>query len=328
MTNWYQYGSGVWQGLGWWNSANALEAVIDYSNLRTMDNINAIIYDVYDNNVKQKSGNFLDEYYDDEGWWALAWLKAYDKTKDTKFLETSEFLFEDMTGGWDQVVANGGLWWTKARQNKNAIVNELFITLGAKLYLRTLNSSYLNWAERCWVWFENTGMQGPDGLINDGVDLSTGKNNGYPTWTYNQGVILGGLFDLYQITKNASYLGRAEQIASSAMNLLVNDQGVLTEPCEAYQTGCGADGSQFKGIFVRYLSYLYQKELGLSPGLRNPNFLSTCQAFFAKQATSIWNNDRDKSQNTLGLHWAGPYLEADASTQSSALDALNAAIVI
>jgi predicted alpha-1,6-mannanase (GH76 family) len=50
----------------------------------------------------------------------------------------------------------------------------------------------LTWAKGCWTWFEETGMQGPNGLINDGVDLSTCKNNGYPTRTYNQGVILGG----------------------------------------------------------------------------------------------------------------------------------------
>lgn len=45
-------------------------------------------------------------------------------------------------------------------------------------------------------------------------------------------------------------------------------------------------------------------------------------------ANSIWNNDRDKSTNVLGVDWAGPFVEpADASTHSSAMDALVAAIV-
>jgi predicted alpha-1,6-mannanase (GH76 family) len=34
-----------------------------------------------------------------------------------------------------------------------------------------------------------------DGLINDGLNAQ-GENNGQATWTYNQGVILGGLVAL------------------------------------------------------------------------------------------------------------------------------------
>jgi predicted alpha-1,6-mannanase (GH76 family) len=329
MDDWYVMGTGAWQGLGWWNTANALEAVIDYSSLRPMSNVNQVIYDVYENRKKDEDGNFINYYYDDEGWWALTWLKAYDKTGDVQFLNTSKSIFQDMTGGWDEEVCTGGLWWSRDRAQKNAIENELFITLGAKLYLRTSDTSYLTWAKKCWNWFQATEMLGPSGLINDGVDLSTCKNNDYPTWTYNQGVILGGLVDLYNATQEQEYLSTARTIASSAMRLLVNDQGVLIEPCESSSGGCGEAGPQFKGIFARYLSYFYgsQKQISLS-GITSrdvPSFLSSCETFFATQSYSIWNNDRDVLRNALGLHWAGPYIDADASTQSSALDALNAA---
>lgn len=45
-------------------------------------------------------------------------------------------------------------------------------------------------------------------------------------------------------------------------------------------------------------------------------------------ANSIWNNDRNDSTNLLGVDWAGPFnvAPADASTHSSAMDALVAAI--
>jgi predicted alpha-1,6-mannanase (GH76 family) len=332
MNNWYESGSGSWRNLGWWNTANALEAVIDYSFSRSMPSVEEIIWEVYSNRRKDHFGNFINDYYDDEGWWALTWVKAYDRTHEMTFLDAAEKIFEDILTGWDEVVCTGGLWWNKTRAQKNAIENELFITLAARLYLRTNNLSYLTWAERCWNWFDETGMQGPNGLINDGVDLNTCKNNGYPTWTYNQGVILGGLADLYRITGDENYLIRARGIANSAMRLLVDDQGILTEPCESSPGGCGADGPQFKGIFMRYLSYLYRSELEfVQTGPREyaeqeQDFINSCKSFFIRQATSIWNKDRDAVRNTLGLHWGGPYTVADASTQSSALDALNAAI--
>ena len=332
MDNWYEPGYGAWKNLGWWNTANALEAVIDYSFLEPLDNIDVIIADVYNNRKKDQQGNFINYYYDDEGWWALTWVKAYDRTQSPIFLQAAELIFQDILTGWDEEVCTGGIWWSKAKEQKNAIENELFITLGAKLYLRTHNDLYLTWAKNCWDWFVQTGMQGPNGLINDGVDLNTCRTNGYPTWTYNQGVILGGLVDLYKSTLDESYIVNAREIASSAMRLLVNDKGILTEPCESSPQGCGKDGPQFKGIFMRYLSYLYNSEIQLSKAqnreftTEESNFLYTTNTFFSRQALSIWNSDRDEQKNALGLHWSGPYLEADASTQSSALDALNAAV--
>lgn len=330
MTNWYEYGHGSWRDLGWWNSANALEAVINYSFQRNMPTINNVIWDVYNNKKSAGYGNFINDYYDDEAWWALAWLRAYDRTQSQEFLNTSKQIFQDMLGGWDEEVCTGGIWWNKARKQKNAIENELFITLATKLYLRTNNQLYLNWALRDWEWFQQTGMLGSSGLINDGVNLSTCKSNGLPTWTYNQGVILGGLTDLYNITGDSRYRDTARLIATSAMKSLVNNDGVLTEPCEVSGGDCGADGSQFKGIFVRYLSYLYNSELELSRtqpqnfGSEDRTFVSSCESFFAKQAQSIWENNRNE-QNNFGLHWSGPFAFFNASTHSSALDALNAA---
>jgi predicted alpha-1,6-mannanase (GH76 family) len=334
MDNWYQFGSGTWRGLGWWNSANALETVINYSFNAPLDNIDSIIWDVYNNGTTKDKGSFLNYYYDDEGWWALALLRAYDRTGSSEFLATAEMIFDDIQGGWDEEVCTGGLWWSKAKTDKNAIENELFITLATRLYSATGKGKYLTWAKRTWNWFSGTGMQGSSGLINDGVDLTTCGSNHKTAWTYNQGVILGGLSGLYQITGDMAYLSKAREIATSAMNLLVDDQGILTEPCESSPSGCGQDGTQFKGIFVRYLSYLYnlemqipQQGLGEVEERENLQFLSDCKSFLIRQATSIWNNDRDDS-NTLGVHWAGPYSEANASTQSSALDALVAVMSV
>ena len=49
---------------------------------------------------------------------------------------------------------------------------------------------------------------------------------------------------------------------------------------------------------------------------------------FEANAQSIWNNDRD-DRNRLSLSWAGPFIQpANASTHSSAMDAIIAALVV
>ena len=50
--------------------------------------------------------------------------------------------------------------------------------------------------------------------------------------------------------------------------------------------------------------------------------------FIKANAESIWNNDRDEG-NMLSVNWAGPFINpANASTHSSAMDALVAAIAV
>jgi predicted alpha-1,6-mannanase (GH76 family) len=152
-------------------------------------------------------------------------------------------------------------------------------------------------------------------LINDGLDLRTCKNNGGTAWTYNQGVILGGLSDLYSVTQDRVYLAVAEGIADATMNKLVNANGVLTEPCEATKS-CNGDQCQFKGIFVRNLAYFFRF---------NPKPIY--KTFIQKNARSILHNSRSLS-NQFGLSWSGPIDQADFIRQSSALDALNSAMKV
>jgi len=76
------------------------------------------------------------------------------------------------------------------------------------------NQTYLQWAIKEWTWFESSGMINANHLINDGLDGNCG-NNGQTTWTYNQGVVLGGLVNLHTITKNDTLLNIAQSIADA-----------------------------------------------------------------------------------------------------------------
>jgi hypothetical protein len=209
----------------------------------------------------QGAGNFIDDLgYDDEAWWANAWVRAFDLTGDPRYLAMAKTVFTDMIGGWD-TVCNGGVWWTHTRTTfKNAITNELFLLLAASLHNRTPNDagpgSYLDWATREWTWFSQTGMINTAHLVNDGLTNNC-RNNNATTWTYNQGVILGGLVELFKATGDMNYIAQAEAIADAAITStrLVTAGGVLHEPCAA--AGCDDNQVNFKGTFVRNLARLH-----------------------------------------------------------------------
>jgi predicted alpha-1,6-mannanase (GH76 family) len=270
------------------------------------------------NNANKANGttNFINNYDDDEGWWALAWIDAYDLTGNQAYLTMAETIFADIAAEWDTTTCGGGVWWEKPNNYKNAIANELFLSVAASLANRSAGStaaSYLAWAQKEWTWFKASGMINSQSLINDGLtstNPSACRNNGRNTWTYNQGVILGGLVELYKADKDPTLLPQAATIANVAIaNLTVN--GILVESSVS-----GNDAPQFKGVFSRNLMALYN----VAPSPAYKTFLNA-------NANSIWTSDQGPSHE-FGALWQGPFDSADAIRQSSALDALVAAMEI
>jgi predicted alpha-1,6-mannanase (GH76 family) len=241
-------------------------------------------------------------------------VAAYDLTQNQRYLNTARSIFTRNTVAWDDT-CGGGLRWHAGSEYKNAITNELFITLAARLHQRVPgDQSYLSWAQRTWDWFEASGLINPRSLVNDGLTAAC-QNNGQTTWTYNQGVILGALAALFEITGDRAYLARAEAIAQAALGGLTA-AGILAEPCEATGKPCNEDQAQFKGIFVRYLYDFWLQDRQFLLQDHQPDY----RAFVLANATSIWNHRNASGQ--FGLRWAAPCDHATPARQSSALDAL------
>jgi predicted alpha-1,6-mannanase (GH76 family) len=213
-------------------------------------------------------------------------------------------------------VCGGGLWWTRQKTYKNAIPNELFLLIAGRLHQRAPDpGDCLGWARREWQWFRSSGLIGPAGLVNDGLTTDC-ANNGRTTWTYNQGVIIGALAVLAEITADDTYLDQAEAIATAALRDLTVPPGILTEPGERQTRRRDRDRPQFKGIFVRHLYELHQHR-------PRPEY----RDFILANATSLWQHSRNH-RNQIGLSWTGPFDRPDAVRQTSALDTLNAALAV
>ncbi len=313
LQRWYDPRTGLWRTAGWWNGANALTALIQHSQ-RTGDRRYSGVIETTYRRARRANPDFSNEYYDDAGWGALAWIAAFDLTGEQQDLDLARRLFAGMAAGWDDA-CGGGLWWTRGKTYKNAIPNELFLLIAGRLHQRTAGAGrgYLDWALREWQWFRASGLIGPAGLVNDGLTVGC-ANNGGATWTYNQGVIIGGLAVLHEITGHPDYLGQAEGIAAAALRDLTVPAGILAEPGERDTASRDGDRPQFKGIFVRNLYELYR---------HRPR--AEYRDFILANATSLWRHARNR-RDQIGLAWAGPFDRADAARQGSALDTLNAAV--
>jgi predicted alpha-1,6-mannanase (GH76 family) len=312
LHRWYTPANGQWRTTGWWNAANALTAVIRYLRV-TGDASYAGVVETTFRAAGRKRKGFVNTFFDDNGWWALAWLAAYDLTADRRYLETAQAIFAHNLGAWDDT-CGGGVWWNEDRTYKNAVTNELFLLLAALLQQRVPGTQqYLDWALREWEWLSGSGMIGPSGLVNDGLNAACTNNHGV-TWTYNQGVILGGLTALHEITGEPELLRQARFVADAAVSRLTNPPGILAEPRES--SGANGDETQFKGIFARYLG-----DLAVYCG--EPAY----RAFLLANADCAWDRNRNRADE-FGLRWGGPFDKADASRQSCALELLTAAALV
>ncbi|RAQ52851.1 glycosyl hydrolase [Aspergillus flavus] len=340
LQTWYNSSTGMWNTCGWWNGANCMTVLADLALVDDSESVNNTVKEVFANTfsvgpvsnpypdrnndsyyssaVQSKRSvdatQWLDGSYDDDAWWGLAWIAAYDVTGIEDYLDLAAGIFKHLSQAWPSKCGNGGIDSDFQHIYVNAITNELFFSLAAHLANRASDRDYyVDWARRQWTWFKDSGMINVNNTINDGLS-SDCKNNGGTIWSYNQAVVLGGLAELDRAVSNESYVDAAAKLANASIAYFADDNDIIHESCEP--DSCDSNETQFKGIFIRNLKLLHS----VAP---DDVYAKVINA----SANSIWQNDRN-AQNQLGVDWAGPVSQVDASTHSSAMDALVAAIGI
>jgi len=318
-------------GNSWWMSANNLTAIIDNIRIANMASYKPIIGWMYSANrpagvAGDAFGDFKNDFVDDTGWWAMAWIDAYDLTGNSGYLTTAEDDANYMNSFWDST-CGGGVWWSTARKYKNAIANELDLYVNAALHNRIPgDTTYLNQAVKEWNWFSATGMINGSNLINDGLTTDgTCVNNNAQTWTYNQGVVLEGLAELYKATNNTAYLTEAKTLANASTTAAtLQVSGELAEPGDsAASTGTSADHNtvMFKGAYIRGLMMLNNAVASAGGTTAGPY-----SCYLAKQSAVAYLNARNPADQ-YGYLWAGPWTTPNQPTsgqQGSALFLANA----
>ncbi|PBK90828.1 glycoside hydrolase family 76 protein [Armillaria gallica] len=256
--------------------------------------------------------------YDDVQWVSVAYLSAGNVDMAKKYYDIASTAV-------DSSYCGGGLFWSSARDYKNAITNELYLATSGYLYDVTQDTQYLTNLKNTWEWFNASALRGSNGLYNDGLSKDgLCANNGQTQWTYNQGVVLVGLGFLYKCmstlyTKDESAISTAWSIMDAILADLV-DNGALRESCDsATATTCNNDQVSFKGILVEYMAW-FLSITGRDNGTKYSDFIKLQADKVLQNAvgsagsySNLWY-----SSNAGGAVWTAP-------SQGAALGAFVAA---
>lgn len=138
--SWYDGNTGLYNSTGWWNSANAITTLADMTAVdpNILDRTSWNIFNNTFNRAQQSNLGFvkinetyecnginddcpqqmpqtysqqgwLNAYFDDEAWWALAWITVWDLTKEDAYLEAATDIFDDMVSNGANATC-GGIW--------------------------------------------------------------------------------------------------------------------------------------------------------------------------------------------------------------------------
>lgn len=234
----------------YWPQAHMLDVLID-AYLRTKNII-------YTQRMKSlltglkatNGGTYTNDYYDDMGWMANACIRAYTVTNDADYLNVAQILYTDIKTG-SNTSQGGGIAWRKNQLNyKNSPSTTNAIILAARIYEVQNNANDLTLAKSLYSWMKATLVDPITGVVYDGINSSGTGALDKNVYTYNQGAFIGAAIELYNATKDQTYLADAVLTANNAItDSRMVSVGVLKNEGQG-------DGGLFKGIDVRYLTAL------------------------------------------------------------------------
>jgi len=302
---WNNYPNTNNQLTGYWTYAHGWEALMDGVERTGRQQYYGLIESFY---LGQDERGWFSGYYDDECWMTMALLRAYDLTGNINYLNQAETLHADIQTGWDASccgTVKGGMWWDKAHTQKATASNAGAALTGARLYRRTGDLSYLNFAQQVYAyWYSN--------MVNP-VTFEVGDHiqpDGSKVWwkfTYNEGLMIGASVELNEATGDGAYLVKAHNIAGFmiANEVISTSNGNVLY--DGSNGGCGGDCHEFKGPAYRYLMRLYSRTNRAS----YYSVLKSC-------ADAIWNLARDTNATVFAVNWGGPPQTSVEQSQDNA----------
>lgn len=173
------------------------------------------------------SGN---AYFDDAGWWGVAYLDAYRATGNTRWLwDAGRVLAYIDRYGWD--AKNGGMWWDTGKNYKTSEPLAAATQIAATLYRITKKKYYLNFATKYLAWADAKTLNPQQGNLY-GRSATDGT-----TMDYVEGMMIDAHVQLCLATKQQSYCDRAEQIAQASLNVFPELHPWTPEPDTIYLKG-------------------------------------------------------------------------------------------
>jgi uncharacterized protein YyaL (SSP411 family) len=217
-------------------------------------------------------------FFDDNGWWGIAFFDAYRATGKRRYLQDAVKAFRFIyASGWASR-HGGGVWWDTDHTKKTAEPLAAEALLGAKLYEVTHDLHYLRVAEKLIAW-ANANSWNEERSLYQRSDTSDTVMN------YVQGMMIGAHVTLCRALKAAAWCRKAEQLAVASQ--------VAFPPDEYHWT------PETDSIYLRYLLELYRQD-------HNRRWLAVADSW-ARKAVA---NARD-TRGLFTKRWDGAFASND-----------------
>lgn len=325
----------IWNGYdGFWQNGVVLETFTNFvantnkTHTRYVSVIKSSERDLY--SLMEAYGPYPS--FDDMSWYGLAYTRIHEVLGFDNFLQVAKDIYNWVwQTGWDQSGAcGGGFFFDNTMMSKQTITNAQMLQLSGRLYRLTKNKDYLVKMNRIFMYIMNNSLINETTyLVTDGATYNCTASDQYGP-TYNSGVLIGGLVEMYKITQNSLHLDLAFKIANALMQHSSNADGILVESCEP---NCDEDALMFKGLFTRNVRYLMdeltdnprrdylqnwlnlQIEANLKNNICDLHSLSKCNISF-HDGPPYYN----KSGPLFSPDWRGPFSYGAPMQQTSVLD--------
>lgn len=257
-----------------WTQAEMIETFEDaYNrspNSQWQGNISSLLNGFSSDNGTNWSSN---NYNDDVTWACLAYLRGYQITGNTTFLNIAKANYDMMYArAWDTV--NGGLWWDVPKGGKNIANNGPAVIAAYMIYQIYNNSTYLTQAQNIYNW-EKTHLYDSTSGATWGSVSSSGVVSYYNT-AATQGLFVGDA-DIMNDTTNANLA------MNYCMNTISSGGGIMSQ-------------SDQNGLGIRWMAK-YMINRGLQ---------STYLAWLQFNANEIWATRRAATDNLSWQVWGVP----------------------
>ena len=235
----------------------------------------------------RNNGSWLNDYYDDMAWLALA-LERAGRLAGVENPSALDKLCEQFVNAWVPE-DGGGIPWRKQDQFFNAPANG-----PAAIFLARYDDR-LRRAQQMSDWIDETLIDPESHLVFDGIKAGSLVRAQY---TYCQGVVLGLETELAVRTKDSDHAKRVHRLVAAVADNIA-PEGVI-------KGAGGGDGGLFGGILARYLAFVATTLPGDTAD--DTAARDTARTLVLKSAQSAW----DYRQTVDGLPLFGPFWDRNA----------------
>jgi hypothetical protein len=218
-------------------------------------------------------GANTETWFDDNGWWGIAFVNAFKATGSRRWLTDAERALKYIAAaGWDP--REGGFWWNTTHPYKAGAALASDTLLATLIYQQTKSAFALAQARRFLAWGNTSGFSAADGLYA-GSSLNTTPID------YGEGPMIYAQAVLCELTGTATDCQRSEQQKANSLRRF----GYLLD-----------FSPQYDAIYLQWLLALY--------GLRHDRTLYQLAADNAR-------NIETRARNSEGLYllsWDGQTL--------------------